>query len=396
MRIKRLIQASLALGLICLQSLNGPAFALDAKIKIRTPFCREAKAGCQPSFYLTPVDAIRIEGQSSDGKWLRIRHLASGQSGWVAAVDIQQTTPSQLKSETVTSLAQPALALVVSPEGLQLLEKDQMRPLEPEGTAKGTAKGAVLALKGLDQLQPDSLRVFMSDARELKVYGLVEIEKQLFLQEVQPALQPFPRFRTLLRLNSGGFAVARLPDQILLVLGAGSGSWGAAKIVGLDQGNLPVMVLREAVEIQNYMAQDIRSGLRGESMRLLDLEPDGTLVMSAYHANLRRDVLLRLQPSIGVNWDFQGQYIWPKELPFRPDALGLKLRMWHEGDQTFVLARTESTGAGYLIYYAGGSEPMTVQKLETPVLDAVLYQSQLWTLQSKSVIRWQPVVEKSE
>ncbi|MEZ0372344.1 MAG: hypothetical protein ACAI44_24860, partial [Candidatus Sericytochromatia bacterium] len=113
------------LGLLLTATASVPALALDAKIKIRTPFCREAKPGCQPSFFLTPVDAIRIEGQSSDGKWLRIRHLASGQSGWVATADIQQTTPSQLKSETVTSLAQPALALVVSPEGLQLLEKDQ-------------------------------------------------------------------------------------------------------------------------------------------------------------------------------------------------------------------------------------------------------------------------------
>lgn len=365
------------------------ALAVTASIKQRTPFCREAKEGCQPVFFLTPADGIQIEGQTGDSKWLRVKHLASGQSGWVKAEFVAIAAPSRLEPETVIKLDAPALALIDTPEGPALLDKLKLQPL-PIGDS--------LELKGLESLQSENLRGHLSTARELKIYGLAEVEKQKFIQEVQPALKPYPRYRSLLRLDDGPYSVVSLPDEVLLVLGKGSAAWGQSLLVGLDAQYLPVMLLRNAAEILAYVPEEARQGLRGESLRLWDLDADGTLVASAYHAGARRDVLLRVRPRINAAWEYEGLVYWPKELPFRPDAPSLKLRLWSSGEQS-VLVTSISSGenpAGYLAFFAGGNESLTMQKLQQPILDGQLWQGEFWSLQSDSVTRWKPVMDEKK
>lgn len=366
--------------------LAGPGLALEAKIKARTPLCREPQANCQPLFYLTPADAIQVEAQSADGKWYKLRHLASGQQGWVSAETLSLRSPNRLAAGKVRQLGSAPLALVSSPEGLALLEPARLVP----------DQGAALPLQGLGGMDPASLRTLYTPARELLVYGLVEVDKQRFLQEVQPALKPQPRFRTLLRLNQGPCAVARLDDGTLLVLGDGNGAWGEGQLVGLDAQYLPVLLLRQSAEILGYLPESARQNLRGESVRLLDLEADGTVVLSAFNAALRRDVLIRLRPRLGTNWDFGGIYFWPKQLPFRPDAPGLRLRLWHSGDQSFLLTSSDTSGPGFLAYFAGGNEALTLQRLEQPVRDAIILNNQLWTLGQKDLTSWQPVSDPEQ
>lgn len=376
----------LMLGLICSQigillCWSPSAQALAAKVKIRTAFCQEAKTNCLASFYLTPSDRIRIEGQSADGKWLRIRHLASNQTGWVLTADIQLQPAGRLQSAKVMDLESPALALVAGRDGVALIRQDSLVPLNPRQGSQ--------ALLGLDSLQPEGLRACLMRNNQLRIYGEMQLEKERFLSELEPGMSAYPHYQTLMRLGPGPHAVAWLPEQILLLMGAGDAGWGQAILVGLDTQYLPVLMLRQTVELQNFLPVEVRSGLRIESLRLQDLEPDGTLTLSAYHSALRRDVLVRVRPHLSANWDFLGQYYWPRDLPFRPDVAGLKLRLWHAGEQTFLLVSSE--GASYLIFYAGGSEPLTQQKLETPILDAVLYRGQLWSLEKTTVTRWQPV-----
>lgn len=378
----------MALGLLWgLEAFAPAAQAAEAKVKRRTAFCQEAKADCLPSFYLTPSDRIRIEGQSADGKWLHIRHLDSDQIGWVTASEIQLQSVSRLDAQVVMNLDTPALGLVAGPDGLGMLMADQLLPVQ--------ANVAVQHLRGIDSLKPESLRGFMSPTQELRVYGETEVEKEKFLQELRPQLTPIEHYRTLIRLGSGPHTAAWLPDeQLLLLMGEADGDWGNSLLAGLDAQYLPVMLVRTIIEVQGFLPAEVRIGLRGESLRLQDLEPDGTLTLSAYHSGLRRDVLIRVQPRVNRSWDFEGQYYWPKDVPFRPDAAGLRLRLWHLGEQTYLLVSTPDSGPGYLVFYAGGSEPVMVQRLSAPVLDGVMYQDQLWTLEKSTITRWQPIEEE--
>ncbi len=383
-----LMKQILALGILLLLLTAESAWAVNASIKQRTPFCRETKENCQPVFYLTPTDQIQIEGQTADGKWLRLKHLASGQIGWVKTGDVSIAAPSRLAPEKMLMLETPALAMISGPQGPLLLEPGRLRPVQ--------GGEAVELTGGLSTLLPQTFRGQLSSAQELRIYGLTEVEKQRFLQEVQPALKPYPRFRSLLRVESGPQAVAWLPEGLLLVLGQGSATWGQSLFVGLDSDYLPVLLLRNAAEILTYLPEEARQGIRGESMRLLDLDADGTLIAAAYHAGARRDVLIRVKPKLKAAWEFEGMLYWPKELPFRPDAQGLNFRLWSTGEQSVLVTSTEASGAGYLGFYAGGNEVLTLQKLDQPILDGQLWQGDFWSLQKDAVTRWKPVIEETK
>lgn len=370
-----------------------PAQAYDAKVKTRTALCREAKENCQPIFYLSPADQISIEGQSTDSKWLKIRHLASKQSGWAKTADIQMFSPSQLSASTALSLETPALALAASsqsPPALSLIDKQRFYQLESQQT--------LLKLKGLSELQGSFLRSLWTPEQELRIYGLSESEQQSFIQELRSANKAFPEYKTLLRLQSAKqpWAVARAAeDPLLLVLGAGQGPWGKSLLVGLDQNYLPVMLIREAAEILAFIPAEARLGLRPETLRLQDLDAQGGLIATVYHTEARREVIMRVVPRLNQPWEFTGFLYWPKEIPFRAESLGLKLRLWHQGDQNILLAETESTAPGYLAYYVGANEALTVKKLEKPLLDGIFYNNEFWSLQSDAVLHWQAVKEET-
>lgn len=376
----------IVLGLL----LCGPALALETRVKTRTPFCAEPQPNCQAAFYLTPADAIRIEGQSTDGKWLRIRHLVSQRLGWVAAGDIRLSTAGKLVSSRERALAQPALALVAHGDALGLIEDGQLVPLQGEIPAR--------PLVGLDSLNRENLRALWF-GEQLRLFGVESLENTRFYTELQPALRPHVRFHTLLRLGDGPSSAGWLADEGLLVLMAQhDAAWGNGLLVGLDADYLPVFLIRSMLELQAFLPAELRNGLRGDSLRLVDLSVDGTLTLSAYHSGLRRSVLIRLGVKAAGDWDFRGQFYWPAQIAFKPEAAGVHLRVWQQGEQTFVAIRSDPDKQAYLAYYNGASEPVTVQALNQAIRDGVLFQGRLWTLDDQAVKHWDvvsdPAVDK--
>lgn len=360
-----------------------PGWGVEARVRTRTPFCTEARDPCQAVFSLHAQDAIDAISLSPDQKWWQIRHRASGRMGWVKAADLILRRPSGLSSDAPVALPQQVLGLQWRGDGLGLLSADHLFGLDPVFSAP---------LKGLAEVQPGQLIALLTAPNgEPEVYTRTEVEGSWFVQQILPRSSPYPQYRTLVRLNQADSpaGVSRLADGHLLVLAEGSGLWGDSRLVAFDAAGLPVMVIREAVEILDYLPQALRPSLRPESLRLLALDPDGTLLMTANQPGRQQGVLLRIRPRVGVEWAFEGALAWPTDLPFRSDAPNLRLQARVQADEALLI--WQQAGATWLGYYVAGGEPVALRPLSQPVLDLAQRDGFFWLLHPHSLVRLRPL-----
>ncbi|MGV3523334.1 MAG: hypothetical protein ACO1RX_03880 [Candidatus Sericytochromatia bacterium] len=382
-RLRGQLCQRVALGLALCVGGQLAAWGIEARVRARTPFCTEARDPCQAVFSLNSQDAIDAISLSPDQKWWQIRHRASGRIGWVKAADLVLRRPTGLSSDTPVTLPQEVLGLQWRGEGLGLLSANHLFGLDPVFSEP---------LQGLEEVEPGHLVALLTAPNgEPEVYVRTEIEGTWFVQQILPRSTPYPQYRTLVRLNHADspVGVARLADGHILVLAEGSGLWGESRLVAFDAAGLPVMVIREAVEVLDYLPQALRPSLRPESLRLLALDPDGTLLMTANQPGRQQGVLLRIRPRVGVDWAFEGALAWPADLPFRNDAPHLRLQARVQADEALLIWQQGDTT--WLGYYVAGGEPVALRPLAQPVLDMVQHSGFFWLLQPRSLVRLRPL-----
>ncbi len=366
-------------GLLAL-ALAGPALASEGKILKRTPLCTEAISTCSVLFYLNSTDKVQVLRPSTDGKWLYIEYGPGQQKGWVHAEDLKLLSPQGMTYTTVQSFEQSALGLSLAPDFFGVLYPESLnRPQSDPLTFR-------LPLEAV----PFSLLTDQS-GQSLTVYYLSETEKRWFLTAVQPLTPPYPHFQTLLRFQKPDdfLGMAKIPAG-LLVLGESEGAWGQSLVTGLDPEGIPFLLIQKPEEFVAYLPQEIRAVIRPENLRPVSLSPEGDLVFSTFHLALRRFVLLRF--SYREGWLFHSLLLWPKDLSFRPDLPGLKMRLVTDAEQSYLFFQPPDQTAGFLGFYSGATqEPTILQALQKPVLDAVIYQKKLWTLHLDELRVWNPV-----
>lgn len=366
---------------------QGPAWALEGQIKERTAFCLEAQKDCQALFYLTPQDTVRVLRQSLDENWYFVHHDLSQQDGWVQSKDLALSLPTKITGTSVASPPAEGLALLAEADQLYVLSREQRFKLT-EGHLEADAP-----LAGLQDLLPPPKELWLSFARPdapLLLLGLTRQEETLFVQEVVPSPDPYPRYHTLLRLkkNEDFRGAALTQNQNLLLLAEGEASWGNSLLIALDPHFLPLMLIRKDLEFLTYLPNDILRAIRNDSLQVQGLTPDGLLLLSAYDMGSRKKVLLTLRYDPQQFWVYEGLYNWPQQVPLEPKSEGLRLRGLKDGEQFYLLLSQKSSANTYLAFYAGERDAISVQVLDQPVRDATLFQHQLWTLQEKSLKRW--------
>ncbi|MBF2052418.1 MAG: hypothetical protein IGS03_03010 [Candidatus Sericytochromatia bacterium] len=367
------------LGLALALSLGGPAQALDARLKQRTPFCQQAAKGCAALFYLSPGDQVQVLRQSADSKWLYVRYR-NQHTGWIQSDTANLKKPEGLRADPLKPL--PAGALALLPAG------DELRILFADAVQTGTRRQPVVGLHSL-LTHPQALHLdrCAGNAADVCVYGVQTTEEQSFVLQLTPDNPP--HYRTLLRLRQPeGLQGLAVKAAGLLLLGEAEGVWGESLLLGLGADGLPFLLLKQAQEALVWVPQDVRSGLNLESVRLMHLNRDGVLLASAFHLGQRRHVLLRLRFDPERFWVYEGLMRWPDAVALSPREAGVQVQgLGAEGD-FYVLIAAE--GKTWLAYYSGSQEPLAVQTLAQRPLDAQLAGKTLWLLHPEGLRAFKP------
>lgn len=363
------------------------SWALEGQVTERAAFCLTAEKKCSPIFYLNPSDSLKILRQSLDEEWYFVRYTKTQQEGWVSAQFVKLRLPEKLKSEQV-AIPPDVQALHVQKEQLQLISLTHITPLGSEQ--------AVQKLTGLKPFLPASQSPWValaSEKSDLMVLGVTETEQSRFVQVIKPGLTPYPEYNTLVGIeNIQDFKGAALSkNEELIILAKGTSPWGINCLSVLDAQFIPLFLFPEDRTLLSYLPQDLINVIRPESFKLLSLDQEGVLLATAYHSHKRQKVLVILHYDLKEVWIYEGLYHWPEDIPLKPETPNLKVRALKQGEHFFLLLDSDDDTPGFLAFYAGKSDPVTVQPFKEKLTDAVFFKDELWTLHKNHLLHWSPV-----
>ncbi len=356
----------------------GSAQALEARAAQRTPLCQEPVKQCVPLFFLQKDEALSVLYRQSD-IWLRVQHKPSGREGWVEAEFLNLLLPRRLEKQNslpakrMLGLSTGTFAGTFSAEAFtgaaRSGEKQKPEPFQ---------SGFLLSSQAINQ-------GFGLPGGSLPVFNILELaDKRHVLYRVNPFTTPV-RYQTLAHFDTAqDFYGSAQQSDVLIVAGNVHGMWGKAVLVGLDQEQWPLWVIRDLRELWERLPGLQKIQLRADDFKLLKLSPEGDLLVSAYHQKLGKKVLLHWR--YDQQWIFQNMLNWPADL--KEEAV----THWFVTAGTEALVLAVNTKKQPLLYvFPVGMKDPSLQRIFTQNFKDILWVNQeIWILDIEQLTRWKP------